>query len=283
MTHVPPPPRAIRPTHPIPKVIKVIGGVFFAAVCLAEVVLIVALVHEGVLRGLGYETRARLISLHERQSPDGSYTYPARYTIERPGHPARTDESALSFSAFHRLSKPFITVGGRPTDIVFPTTAPTAEEVRTAGELGAKAPQTLAVRGYDFGPISFNRPVEHESADLLVFVPLIFVPVGGLLCWALYLAGVVRPRRRRWLYTDGAAVPGTVTGGWTRRIKSSTMYHIGYQFTPAGESAPRAASHTVAGEAEYEQALSGKPVTVLYDPARPKRNVMYEYGGYAWV
>ncbi|MEZ0265192.1 MAG: DUF3592 domain-containing protein, partial [Phycisphaerae bacterium] len=283
MVTVPPPPRVIRPTHPIPWPIKALGRLILIAVFAAEAVLVVGLAHEGVLRGLGYETQAKLISVHERKDEDGAYRYSARYVIERPGRGARTVESSISWGAFHRLSKPFIDAQGRPVDIVFPTTGPTAAEVRAAGELGSKGPQTLLVRGYDVGSFSYSRAVEHEWGFMFWLIPALFAPVVGLLCWALYLGMVVRPRRRRWLYTDGTAVPGTVTGGRVARVKGGTLYYVWYEFAPADGSGRRESKQMVAGPEEYAAALSGRPVTVLYDPGRPKRSVVYEYGGYAWV
>jgi len=248
----------------------------------AEAVLLAGLIHEGVLRGLGHEVTGQLISIHERKDSDGSYSHVARYRYALPGGLAREDESLLSWSAWLRLRKPFITSAGSPNDIVFPTTAPSAEAAKGAGELGVKSPQTIQILAYALGPAIYSRAVEHEWGFMFWLIPAIFVPTLGLLCWALYLALVVRPRRVRWLYTDGPGVVGQIFEKRRWVTKYGVVRLVYYVFRPAGESADRVGQVMVAGEEELATATPGKQVLVLYDPARPKRNTVYEYGGYVW-
>lgn len=256
---LPPPPRTIHPTHPAP-VLRIIALALLVLVCLATAAMLAALAHEGIVRGLGRVASAQLISIHERKS-GGSYYHVARYRYTL-GDTSREDDSRISWAAWHRLREPLRGHDPDAADFSFL-------------ESGA----TLNVLAYDFGPLHFSRAVEHQWDLELLLIPAIFGPTLLLLSSVLYLAIIIRPRRVRWLYTHGTATEGTIDSQRTVRAKHAELYFADYTFRPPGMT-PQTGTVMLAGAAEQQSAGSGSPVTVLYDPTNPRRNTVYEYGGY---
>ena len=265
MTTLPPPPRPIRPTHPHP-ILKAIGYLIFAGVVAITLVLAGWLLHEVALKVLGSDKGATVASVYERRGPIGELVYVARYSYVRPDGGVRTDESAVSFSARRRLIMPNILAG----------VAPGTEDVT----LLPGAPATIRVRAYAVGGFEFSRALENEWARVYRVGALVLVPAFALLSVALYRVIVILPRRRRRLYTHGAAVPGTVTGKHAYRSRYGYSYSVQYAFTPAGASAPIGGSVMVAGVKEHDAAAPGQVITVLHDLDRSDRNTAYEHGGY---
>jgi hypothetical protein len=236
---------------------------FMFAVWAATAVLSVGLINEGLMRWLGEQVDAKLISFHEHKSAGGSYHHTARYRYSIAGRPETEAVSRISWSLFLRLREPFIRSGREGDDFTIP----------------ADKPQTIKVRGYAIGPLVYNRPVEHEWGFMFLLIPAIFTPLGLLLGYVLYLAVVVRPRRYRALFTHGTAVAGQVSSKRTRRVKHGEIYYVYYTYTPAGESAPRS-GYEMVGPREFESVTEGQAVTVLYNTEKPKRSAVYEYGSY---
>jgi hypothetical protein len=263
MTLLPPPPRLIRPRYPAP-ILKAILFLFMYAVWAATIILFLWLIHEGLLRKPGKKLRATLLSFHERKTTSGSYYHVAKYRYTYPGQPERDDESKISYSEFHRLRDPFITLGQLGPDWTIPPDKPAHFEI-------------LA---YHIGPLVFSRAVEHEWRHVLWLIPSLFGPLGLLLSYALYLAAVVRPRRDRHIYSHGATAPGVVTGKTTRSNRYGTMYFIYFEFTPAGAATTQRGVAFTPKQKLFDQAQIQEGVTVLYDPDKPKRSFIYEYGPY---
>lgn len=255
------------PTHPAP-ILKALARLFLVAVILGTLFLSVALVHEVAFRWLGHEVAASAISIHERPGKAGGpYTHHARYRYGCAGGVERTDDSRISWTAFRRLSTPYITETGRPDDITIPPTAPV----------------TLNVLAYAIGSLAYSRAVEHEWAFAFMLIPAIFAPTGALLSFTLYLAIILRPRQHKRLYTHGAAVAGVVTRKDTRTTKYGTIYWVHYSFTPASGAGTLAAIATVPGQEEYDAAIVGQTVTILHEPENPKRSTIYQYCGFRCV
>jgi hypothetical protein len=264
MTSVPPPPRRIRAVRPRP-VLRWAGWAFVAAVFGVTVLLALAVVHELAFSLVAREVTAEVASLRERPNRRGTYDRVACYTYALPGQPPRADRSLVSWDEFRRLSEPFILSGRSTDDMTF----------------GPDARVSLAVRAYALGPIRYSRAVGHAWSGLFLIVPALFLGAFGLLSLALYRAAVVLPKRRRRLYTHGAAAPGTVAGGEQHHSVHGSSYAVLYDFTPAGAPQPIRGGTLIRAK-EFNQIAPGQTVTVLYDPDKPSRNTAYEYGGYQW-
>jgi len=118
-------------------------------------------------------------------------------------------------------------------------------------------------------------------------------PMGVLIAWgiALFWNGImsvgvwglyVRPWRARRLIRYGEPVPGTVRNWAAVPVKGGTAYKLTYEYTApdaSGLPAPRTGKMT----SERKEAADYKPgraVTVVYDPERPWRSVIYALGDY---
>ena len=85
------------------------------------------------------------------------------------------------------------------------------------------------------------------------------------------------PWRTRRLLRTGTAVAGELTGAQPLPGRRGRGGRVRYRFpTPAG---PVYATQGVTGDAR-RAAYDGRPVTVVYDPARPARSVAVELSGY---
>jgi hypothetical protein len=105
----------------------------------------------------------------------------------------------------------------------------------------------------------------------------------GLLVW-IFVSSILRARR---LVRYGLPTSGVVTEKTIQRGKSTT-YYLHYRFIPERAENDEAASHsrsakTMVQKKDYESAQRGDVVTVLYDPVRPDRSLIYEFADYRAV
>lgn len=265
MPPVPTPPRAIIPTHPAP-ILKFIARLFLLAVIAATMVLCFGLLHELLFKAIGRDTSATVSSTREVTTSSGAGKYFADVTYTLPNHAQRTDTLRINWTAHRRMSTPAILANQPDEHVTFtPDKSP-----------------TLPIRAYAIGPFAYARANEHEWGFLFMLIPAIFAPLGLLLSFALYLVIILRPRWRRALYTQGIAVPGTICRKYISTTKYGYIHYLQYTFTPQGATAPLYNADIVRPKA-YEAVSEGAPVTVLYNPLKPHRNTMYEYGGYRWT
>ena len=122
---------------------------------------------------------------------------------------------------------------------------------------------------------------EHLRTGVLVAVA--WNSMCALLLWL-----ATEPNRHRKLAMSGIPVVGTVseimTQTTTRSFSADKKYFwVQYQFVPqdATTSKPRSVSgSTQVPEADASTLKPGMPLTVLYDPARPRRNIAYRFAAY---
>jgi len=93
---------------------------------------------------------------------------------------------------------------------------------------------------------------------------------------AVYVIWVV-PIRWRLLAKNGLTSSGRITGRQERKGRGST-YTLFYTFETINGHTIEARS-TVSHEG-YRAAFEGAPVTVIYDPRRPKRSLPYEFSDF---
>ncbi len=95
----------------------------------------------------------------------------------------------------------------------------------------------------------------------------------------LYLL-VVLPLRARWLHCHGKAGVARIVRKEVSKRDDSTSYFLCYDFTPESMR-PAAVSDKIAVElAEWNTVQIGDETTILYDPSRPHRRLLYPYGGF---
>jgi hypothetical protein len=223
--------------------------------------LSVVLANELLLKFMGHNVPASVTTLERHAGHSGFRKYLAQYTYDTPST-TRSDQSYITWNEYLRLSERFRTTFGRPDVIHFPSTAPAA----------------IPVRVYDIGLWSFSRAVENEGGFVPLLLSALFVPLLLFFFSALYLAIIIRPRRTRHHYTNGIAVPGVLTGRRLIPTRYLNTYSIEYTYTPEGHQ-PLVTS-TYMDKRHYEANPPKEIVTILYDPANPKRSTIYHLGGY---
>ncbi len=262
---LPLPPRAVKPVRPR-RVLKALGWLIFAATLATTFALAGMVLNELVLRWFGHSATASVSSIRERHSRLGDYEHVARYTYTSPGRAAREDESVISWGEYRWLKMPIVLSGRESDDIVF---------------VREERPE-MAVRAYAIGPLVYSRAVKHAWAKVILLIPGLLLATAALLSFSMYVAGVMRPRRHRRLYTHGVVVPGTVTGKPIYSSRYGCAYCVKYEFVPAGATAPRSGLNVVPKK-DYDAAVAGQHVAVLHHPQKPKHSTAYEYGGFRWA
>lgn len=128
-------------------------------------------------------------------------------------------------------------------------------------------------------PGAFNAYDGGELAILAV-MGILFTGLTSASWWL----GQVKPLIYRSLVINGAVCPGWLLD--LTSIDKMSYYVLRYTYQPEGAGVrdrdPITASMTVACE-NWIGADEGQPVTVLYDPKRPKRSVVYEFADYEVV
>ena len=144
--------------------------------------------------------------------------------------------------------------------------------------LGQTAPP-VTVRYLGLGPL-------HHSALLEGGSP--WSKIGFLVLWAGFWNGVlsvfvyqlwVKPIRARLLYKYGASTSGKLLHKRVSRGKSST-YYVSYRFNDPFTGQEYNSEIQVWNAEDWQQAMEGQPVTVLFAQNNPKRSTVYEFGGY---
>jgi hypothetical protein len=130
----------------------------------------------------------------------------------------------------------------------------------------------LSFWGHQFSEIDVT-PGQFAAARWFLW-PWAFLWNGMM--WLVLRQPIVAKR----LVSQGQPVVGKILDKETYRGKSTT-FNLKYQFTPQSMMAanPIVRRMNVTRTA-YDSAEIGKEITVMYDPNRPSRAVIYEYGDY---
>lgn len=162
-------------------------------------------------------------------------------------------------------------LGGRRRDGEQPVTADEADRARVGDHVSGRAALLLGwpVCLTEIG--SVDRQTVSRAVEAGVW--------AGLVC-PFGLAVSIGPRwRRRRLLETGTAVAGEVTAVHDFR-RRGPLVQVDYRFAVEGRAVQgtmRVARATLGG------IDAGRPVTVVYDPRRPGRNVAWELAGFALV
>jgi hypothetical protein len=96
--------------------------------------------------------------------------------------------------------------------------------------------------------------------------------VLSVFVYAIYYS----PWRVRRLYRSGTPVIGRVIGKRFSRASKSIRHYVRYAYqTLEGQALE---GEVGVGVKEHDSVAAGSPVTVLYDPRKAKRSVVYELG-----
>jgi hypothetical protein len=168
--------------------------------------------------------------------------------------------------------------GGRQFTNSATVGAGTYAAVSRPGDLEGHA-EMVRVRHIGLGSLHYHLLTQERSA---------WTAAGQFLLFALFWNGIVSvfvvllwvmPIRQRSLARHGFATLGTIDGSRVRRGKS-TSYYATFRFTDPANGQEISREMQLPGRTHYEEAQAGRAVTVLYDPRKPKRAIVYELSGY---
>lgn len=138
---------------------------------------------------------------------------------------------------------------------------------------------TFRVRYVGQGSMHFHVLIENGSTWILFGSMLFFVLFwNGVLSVFVYIAWVV-PLHTRWLVRHGAVTVGKIVSRRTQRGKG-TRYYATYRFREPVSGQDFEREMQLPKESLYWVAEKGMEVTVLYNPLKPKRSLVYELCGY---
>jgi hypothetical protein len=156
--------------------------------------------------------------------------------------------------------------------------------VNQEGYEGLTEGEPVAVRALEADPAVrpwVRLPGQSPAMDVLGQwgAALFWNGIMSLFVWGAY----ARPWRARRLVRDGRAVPGVIRDVTTRAGKGGKSYRLTYEYAasdPFGlPGQPRLGTMTTERK-EASAYRSGRPVTVVYDPDKPSRSVVYALADY---
>jgi Protein of unknown function (DUF3592) len=216
--------------------------------------LFVAMPGSVIWAAFGTDHVARVQRVWTTRTSKGGTSYHADYIYDLPGGQRRTKDAGISAASYERLNR--AAAGGRAA---------------SAGD------GTIRVRSIGAPPIFYDHVVESGGGGpwgVVGSIWLFGLFWNGVLSVFVHLA-YIGPWRVRRLYRSGTPVEGRVISKRVSRGKS-TAYYVRYAYQTAdGDNFDR---EMTTSREHYEVASHGASVTVLYDPRKPRRSVVYEYG-----
>ena len=166
-------------------------------------------------------------------------------------------------------------------------------EFSHSGTVGAAAYAALP-RPKDLeGPAS-TLPVRHLNLgrwhyQVITLEGSAWKTAGGILLFALFWNGIlsvfvyvawVAPLRARWLVRGGQTTMGMILTSRAARGSKSTSYYATFRFRDPATGQEIQREMSLPGLAQYNEARAGREVTVIYQPEKPRRALVYELSGY---
>jgi hypothetical protein len=205
-----------------------------------------------VWAAFGTDHQARVERTWTTRRSKGGYTYRVAYAYPLgPGGAVRHDEAVVSARTYRTL---------------------------TAHRPKGGPPATLRVRSIGSAPpLMYDGVIEAggspwSKVGMVWFFATFWNGVLSVFVYILYLA----PRRVRRLYRSGIPVAGRIVSKRDWRGGKSTAYYVRYAFENP-DAGPCEREMNVSPRS-YQLATPGDAVTILYDPRKPKRSVIYELG-----
>ena len=140
--------------------------------------------------------------------------------------------------------------------------------------------RTVQVRALGVPPLFYDDVIDGPGGAWRVvgfawLFGTFWCAIVSLFAYAIY----IKPWLTRRLDRSGTAVPGTVVSKRMSRGKTVTR-HLTFTFeTPDGQRYTREMD-SAAPIRQWDTARAGDPVTVLYNPRRPRRSIACEFGPY---
>jgi Protein of unknown function (DUF3592) len=250
-TRLPEPPRTVR------------GGpgcaiwfvrVFILPHMAGGVVMAVAFVLTVIVALWGTNTTGSVLALSTSRSSKGHMTYNVKYRYCI-GWRCFTNSASVGSQLFQSLS--------RPTNL-------------------EGAPTPVKVRFISLDRLHYHVFTEEHSAWAEAGPLLLFVLFWNALLSVFVYIIWVAPLRERALLRNGQIVPGEIVSTRERRARGVT-YYATFRFTDPSTGQEIKREMTLPSRAKYDEARTGKPVTVIYNPRKPKRAVAYEMSSYRVV
>jgi hypothetical protein len=135
----------------------------------------------------------------------------------------------------------------------------------------------VRMRYIELGSLHYHLLVEGDFAwkpFSLLFAVLFWNGIVSIFVYAAWVA----PIRNRWLVRHGAATVGKIVSRRMVRGKG-TSYYATFTFREPASGQEFKRVMRLPGELKYEVAQEGRAVTVVYDPSKPKRSLVYELSG----
>ena len=247
-TQLPPPPRAVH------------GGLgcavwgvrlFVLPHMCAGVFLLGRLVASVLLATFGTDVEATVTNAHTAPASKGGTIYYLDYQYRRDGREF-FDTETVGATAYATFSAPGTLEGRRPT---------------------------LRVRHWQLGPWSTHR-VDQQSAPWRLVAGDFFIALfwNGILSVFVY-AFWVRPTRERSLIRHGEVARGTIVSTRTRQGRGPN-YFATFRFAEPATGFDVQREMEISGLVDFASLRPGYPLTVLFDPRKPRRAIAYELCGY---
>jgi hypothetical protein len=154
-----------------------------------------------------------------------------------------------------------------------------ADGAQVGEGLYRSTPGTIRVRVLEVGPLSWSTCVEEHSAWQPVGFIALFTGFWNLIVSVFVYALWIAPIRARWLVRDGQVTRGEVVSKRVQQGKGRAFF-VTFRFQEPATEADLSVEMGVRDSSAHARIQVGEPVTVIYDPRKPKRALAYEYCGY---
>jgi len=247
-SRVPPPPRV-----PSPRQTRLFGATGVPAIVFGLIWLALGAAITSVAAGRNFEDL--VLSIASRKT-DGVIT---SRTIVQNTRVNRVHPTALGFT----FSVDGVTHVALSHDLSPPASLAKGKAVRV--EYLGFAPDCARIVG-----------TTRATAGYVTLFILVF-PSLGVLVLSLAIAARVQRARRARAFRSGVAAIGTIVsyGELRHRRREEPQYEIVWQFVDAAGQTRRGSARADESDFAGEMGVVGREVVVLYDPARPKDNVLY--------
>jgi hypothetical protein len=140
-------------------------------------------------------------------------------------------------------------------------------------------PQSIIIHHLNLGIFSYTTPNTLSSQASRLFCAILAALFFNVSCYAMFHFSWLTNHRARRLYQRGFPAPGFIVS--KRKVDDSDSPHcyITYTYTHPDSAQPVTTEQLIDNDL-WDTIPINQPVTVLYDPAKPSRTLVYEYSGY---
>jgi hypothetical protein len=142
-----------------------------------------------------------------------------------------------------------------------------------------KTDSPVTVHYFSLGPLAHSSLNEGNSQWAEIGFVALWAGFWNFIVFLFLQQYWIKPLQRRLLYKNGEATGGTVRSKRLRTGRNSAQF-VSYAFNDPRTGQLIEAEMQVWNGGAWSHATAGQPVTVLYAPDNPKRNTVYELGGY---